>query len=169
LLVCNHLSYLDILVLGSLAPMAFVSSMKFETGRCSAGSLAWQNYIRPSRAKEATLRVSSAEIRQAWMTALLSLCSRAQVQMEGRCSRSSQPCSNRQPDKTFLAASFIRYTLTDGSVPDEVCYWRDAALIPHLLICLVNAAFRRRSCSHRCNTRLRPEELARQLHAKSCG
>jgi 1-acyl-sn-glycerol-3-phosphate acyltransferase len=32
-----------------------------------------------------------------------------------------------------IAAASIDYALNDGSVADEVCYWRDMTLVPHLL------------------------------------
>ena len=32
-----------------------------------------------------------------------------------------------------IAAASIEYVLDDGSVADEVCYWRDMTLVPHLL------------------------------------
>ena len=38
-----------------------------------------------------------------------------------------------------IAAASIDYVLDDGSVPDEVCYWRDMTLVPHLL----NLVFKR--------------------------
>ena len=30
-------------------------------------------------------------------------------------------------------AGFICYSLFDGSVAEEVCYWRDMTLVPHLI------------------------------------
>jgi len=32
-----------------------------------------------------------------------------------------------------IAAASIDYALEEGSVADEVCYWRDMTLVPHLL------------------------------------
>jgi hypothetical protein len=32
-----------------------------------------------------------------------------------------------------ITAGAIRYALRDGSVADEVCYWRDMTLLPHLI------------------------------------
>jgi len=32
-----------------------------------------------------------------------------------------------------VAAAAIEYALDDGSVSDEICYWRDMTLLPHLL------------------------------------
>src|SRR5206468_11156472 len=45
-----------------------------------------------------------------------------------------------------VAAAAIEYALDQGSVADEVCYWRDMTLVPHLL----NLFFKREirsSCS----------------------
>jgi len=38
-----------------------------------------------------------------------------------------------------IAAASIDYSLDNGSVADEVCYWRDMTLVPHLL----NVLFKR--------------------------
>src|SRR5437773_7522867 len=32
-----------------------------------------------------------------------------------------------------VASASVQYALDDGSVADEVCYWRDMTLVPHLL------------------------------------
>jgi len=32
-----------------------------------------------------------------------------------------------------ITAASIDYDIDDGSVSDEVCYWRDMTLVPHLL------------------------------------
>ena len=37
----------------------------------------------------------------------------------------------RQPHA--LSAGFIEYALSDGEVAEEVCYWKDMTLLPHLL------------------------------------
>src|SRR5438094_667607 len=42
-----------------------------------------------------------------------------------------------------VAAGTVGYALDHGSVADEVCYWRDMTLVPHLL----NLFFKREICS----------------------
>jgi hypothetical protein len=32
-----------------------------------------------------------------------------------------------------VALAALRYSLAHGSVADEICYWRDMTLLPHLL------------------------------------
>jgi 1-acyl-sn-glycerol-3-phosphate acyltransferase len=66
-----------------------------------------------------------------------------------------------------LSAGYIEYALNDGSVADEVCYWRDMTLVPHLLNLLG-----KRSVQARLRfTELRQvspdrKQLARQLHSE---
>jgi lyso-ornithine lipid O-acyltransferase len=63
-----------------------------------------------------------------------------------------------------ITAASIAYALDDGSVADEVCYWRDMTLLPHLL----NLFFK---CEIRANYSFSPaqvrsgnrKEIAREL------
>jgi 1-acyl-sn-glycerol-3-phosphate acyltransferase len=66
-----------------------------------------------------------------------------------------------------LSAGFIEYTLRDGCVADEVCYWRDMTLAPHLL----NLLGKRGLEAQLRFTRLRQaspdrKQLAQQLHSE---
>jgi len=71
----------------------------------------------------------------------------------------------RQPHA--LSAGFIEYALSNGDVAEEVCYWKDMTLFPHLL-----NLFRKRVIdARRCFTELWPassdrKELARRLHSE---
>ena len=71
----------------------------------------------------------------------------------------------RQPHA--LSAGFIKYALSDGDVAEEVCYWKDMTLFPHLL----NLFSKRGIDARLCFTELRPassdrKELARRLHTE---
>ncbi len=73
--------------------------------------------------------------------------------------------ATRQPHG--LSAGFIEYSLNDGSVADEVCYWRDMRLLPHLLNLLGKRGLEARLRF----TRLRQagldrKQLARQLRSE---
>jgi len=35
--------------------------------------------------------------------------------------------------RSAIAAASIEYAVDEGSVAEEVCYWRDMTLVPHLL------------------------------------
>src|SRR5213079_940606 len=64
-----------------------------------------------------------------------------------------------------VAAAAIEYALDQGSVANEVCYWRDMTLVPHLL----NLFFKREICS-KCSfsyPKIRTgdrKQIARELH-----
>jgi 1-acyl-sn-glycerol-3-phosphate acyltransferase len=72
-----------------------------------------------------------------------------------------------------LFAGFINYTLEGGSISEEVCYWRDMALLPHLLNLLgkEKIATRLAVVPHRLDAEgvVERKELARQLHLKVLG
>ena len=61
----------------------------------------------------------------------------------------------------LLSASFIRYALDDGSVADEVCYWRDMTLVPHLLNLLGKRGGLRSRLVHAGSGRLRESQRTR--------
>ena len=66
--------------------------------------------------------------------------------------------------------AWIQYSVADGSVPDEVCYWRDMTFGPHFF----NLLGKRRieafvSFGSPLNPGLNRKEMARELHAQVCG
>ena len=69
-----------------------------------------------------------------------------------------------------ITSALIDYSLDDGSVAEEVCYWRDMSLVPHLLNLLgkkrvwVRLAFVPFVADP--ETTLDRKELARRLHAQ---
>jgi 1-acyl-sn-glycerol-3-phosphate acyltransferase len=148
LLVCNHLSYLDILVLSSIEPCVFVAKRDvmgwplFGWLARSAGTI----FIDRER------RLSSFNVVGLLKDAIASG-SLVVLFPEG----TSSDGTTVLPFKSALLESVVQlrcpvataameYALDDGSVANEVCYWRDMTLVPHLL----NLFFKREirsSCS----------------------
>ena len=68
---------------------------------------------------------------------------------------------------TPLSAGLIQYALDDGDVGEEVCYWKDMTLVPHLInLCskrAVQASVRFKQLREGNADR---KQLARQLHAE---
>jgi 1-acyl-sn-glycerol-3-phosphate acyltransferase len=66
-----------------------------------------------------------------------------------------------------LSVAFLNYALPDGNVGEDVCYWGDMTLVPHLVNLLskprigVNVAFTRLKQSPGSR-----KELARHLHSE---
>jgi 1-acyl-sn-glycerol-3-phosphate acyltransferase len=169
LLVCNHLSYLDILVLGATAPCVFVS--KCEVKRWPVfgwfASLAGTLFLRRGmRSDVARMNCEMVPVIESGALVVLFPEGTTSDGREVLPFKSSllEPATRQQHG---LSAGFIEYALNDGSVVDEVCYWRDMTLAPHLL----NLLGKRRVEARLCFTELRQaspdrKQLARQLHSE---
>ena len=133
LLVSNHLSYLDVLVLSSIRPCVFVAKRDVA---------AWPLFGWLARAAGTIFvdrkhRLSSPAVVGLVRDAIAG--GSVVVLPEG----TSSDGSTVLPFKSALlesavqlrcpvASASIQYALDDGSVADEVCYWRDMILVPHL-------------------------------------
>jgi len=135
LLVSNHLSYLDIVVLSSIRPCLFVAKRDvanwplFGWLAHAAGTIFVDRERRFSSNK--TVDLMREAIAGGAVVVLFP---------EG----TSSDGSTVLPFKSALlesatqfrcpvASASIDYALDDGSVADEICYWRDMTLVPHLL------------------------------------
>jgi 1-acyl-sn-glycerol-3-phosphate acyltransferase len=135
LLVCNHLSYLDVLVLSSTRPCVFVAK------RDVAGwpFFGWLAGAAGTVFVDRERRLASSQVIDLVKEAIASG-SVVVLFPEG----TSSDGTTVLPFKSALlesavqlrcpvASASIQYALDDGSVADEVCYWRDMTLVPHLL------------------------------------
>jgi 1-acyl-sn-glycerol-3-phosphate acyltransferase len=135
LLVCNHLSYLDILILAATTPCVFVS--KCEVKRWPVfgwfAALAGTLFLRRDRRSDVA-RMTHA-MRSALDEGLLVVLFPEGTTSDGRDVLPFKSSLIEPVAQTRHAvwAGFIEYGLEDGSVADEVCYWRDMTLAPHLL------------------------------------
>jgi 1-acyl-sn-glycerol-3-phosphate acyltransferase len=135
LIVCNHLSYLDIVVLSSTRPCVFVAKRDVA---------AWPLFGRLARAAgtifaDRNRRIASREavdqIQDAVNHGALVVLFPEGTSSDGRSvlpfkSALLEPALRTGCD---LSVAAINYSLSSGSVADEVCYWRDMTLVPHLL------------------------------------
>jgi 1-acyl-sn-glycerol-3-phosphate acyltransferase len=148
LLVCNHLSYLDIIALSGLQPCVFVAKRDvrgwplFGWLARAAGTIFVERNYRSAAATEV------AKISPAIESGLLVVLFPEGTSSDGatvlpfKSSLLQAAVATRCP----VAAAGIDYDLTDGSVANDVCYWRDMTLVPHLF----NLFFKREirsSCS----------------------
>ena len=144
LLVSNHLSYLDILVLASRLPAVFVA--KSEVGRWPvigwltrcAGTL---YIVREKRLDVRRVGIGLAEVVEGGVVGV--------VFPEGTSSDGHQVLPFRAPllgmavDRGWpVTPAWIGYTLDDGRVEDEICYWGDMTFAPHLLNLFSKASIR---------------------------
>lgn len=169
LLVCNHLGYLDVLVLAAITPSRFVA--KREVRRWPVlGSFArlagtiFVNRSKPSQAAQSAGEIAAALHDGAVVVLFPEGTSSGGATVLPFKSSLLEPATR---NVHALTAGVIAYQLPDGDVSEEVCYWKDMTLLPHLVNLLSKRAIRasvgftglRQGSSNR-------KELARQLHSE---
>ena len=135
LLVSNHLSYLDIVVLSSIRPCVFVAKRDVARWPLFGWLAAAAGTIFVDRER----RFSSPKVVNGIRDAIAGG-SVVVLFPEGTSSDGSTvlPFKSALLESAVqlrspIAAASIDYALDDGSVAEEVCYWRDMTLVPHLL------------------------------------
>jgi 1-acyl-sn-glycerol-3-phosphate acyltransferase len=141
LLVCNHLSYLDILVLSSIRPCVFVAKRDVAAWPLFGWLARAAGTIFVDRRRRLAAGVVVDLMRQAIVSDSLVV-----LFPEGTSSDGSSVLPFRsallEPALQLncpVTAGAIDYSLPGGSVADEVCYWRDMTLVPHLVNLLSKA------------------------------
>lgn len=171
LLVSNHLSYLDILVLAEAQPMVFLSKAEVRNWpligwltRC-AGTV----FIRREQKSEvATVaRQIASAVEQGLVLTLFpeGTSTDGNTLLPFRSALLSPAAEKGWP----VTATWIGYALADGSVSDEICYWRDMSFGPHFLNLLSKRRIEARvAYASPVVAGSDRKELARQLHAQVC-
>jgi len=169
MLVCNHLSYLDIVLIGATTPCIFVSKSEVKRWPLFGWIASLAGTLFVHRNKHSDLARITREMSQ-----VLDAGSLLVLFPEGTTSDGSEVLpfksslfepATRRPQG--LSVGFIAYALNDGSVPDEVCYWRDMTLVPHLINLLGKRGLEARLCftdiqQHSPDRKL----ITRQLHSE---
>lgn len=167
LLVANHLSYLDILALGALAPATFVAKQEVRRWLVLGWFARLAGTVFVHRQKRRDAGRATDEIASALAGGRLVVLFAEGTSSDGQTvlpfkSALLAPAARSQRP---LTVAFLRYALAEGSVADEVCYWRDMTLVPHLLNLLgkpgVSAAVAFSPVNDRATDR---KALADQLH-----
>ena len=172
LLVSNHLSYLDVIVLSGLMPSLFVAKREVKHWPVFGwfavlGGTLFADRERRTQVGELTKRLQTI-LEQGALVILFpeGTSSGGQTVLPFKSSllEPATRCS------CALSTSLIEFRLDDGDVPEEVCYWKDMTFLPHLL----NLLSKRRievsvQFSEFQNGSTNRKDLARQLHAKVLG
>jgi lyso-ornithine lipid O-acyltransferase len=168
LLVSNHLSYLDILVLSALVPAVFVAKSEIRNWPVFGwfGRLAGTLFL--ERDRRSDVGRMSAEIRTALAGGQVVVLFPEGTSWNGReiLPFKSSLLEPIVGSPHALAIAGIGYTLADGSVENDVCYWGDMTFLPHLLRLMSRKQVQARvwfgAIGERAADR---KQLARQLHA----
>jgi len=134
-LACNHLSYLDIIVLAAGQPMVFVAKSEIRhwpvfgwLARC-AGTL----FVRRDRKSDVAKfnEAFAAVVNEGVVLGLFpeGTSSNGHQVLPFYSSLFEPAVVRRWP----VAGARIGYTLTDGSVENDLCYWGDMTFFPHFL------------------------------------
>ena len=135
MLVCNHLGYLDILILASLTPSVFVAKNDVKSWPVFGWFAIVAGTLFVNREKRSQVRTANAGIHAALDQGALVIVFPEGTSYGGESIlpfRSSllEPASQLNHP---LSIGFIRYALQDGDASEEVCYWKDMTLVPHML------------------------------------
>ena len=168
LLVSNHLSYLDIVVICSVTPTIFVSKAEVRHWPVFGALAKMGGTIFIRREHRLDVGEVNSEIEKALADGALVV-----VFPEGTSSNGETILPFRasllEPALRGgyeIAIACLRYELDDGDAKTEVCYWGDHNFFAHLLNLLGKRSVRAKLCFGKFNraTDAR-KELAKQLHA----
>lgn len=136
LLVSNHLSYVDILVIATITPAMFVAKREVKSWPVFGFFAKLAGTVFVDRERRTRVGQTTSEIETALNEGALVVLFPEGTSSNGETvlpfkSSLLEPAA-RQTHALF--ASHIQYEIDDGDVGDEVCYWRDKhTLLPHLL------------------------------------
>ncbi len=144
LLVSNHLSYLDILVISAITPAVFVSKSEVRNWPLFGWLASLGGTVFIERARRTHVGVVNREIESALAEGVLVV-----IFPEGTSSDGEAILPFRSPllepvasGGHPIAVSYLHYELPDGDARTEVCYWGDHVFFPHILHLLGKRAVR---------------------------
>lgn len=171
LLVSNHLGYLDILVLGATAPCVFVAKSDVRGWPVvgAVAALAGTLFVRRDRRSDASRM--TREMQQALGQGVLIV-----LFPEGTSSGGATVLPFKsalfgavEEAAQSVAPAAIGYALRHGDAAEEVCYWKDMMLVPHLWNLLGNGTLRAELAFgpvHPADTAGGRRNIALQLHSE---
>ena len=168
LLICNHVSYVDIIALVSLAPSMFVAKREVKSWPVMGLMAQLGGTLFIDRQRRTHVGEINDDIQTALDAGALVIVfpegtsSDGQTVLPFKSSLLKPATQQRHP----LTIGRICYTQADGADDAEVSYWGDAVFFPHLLNLLskpkVRASVRFAPVAQHSTDR---KELAQQLHA----
>lgn len=133
LLVSNHLSYLDILVIAAITPAVFVSKSEVRQWPVIGWLTALAGTVFIVRERRTHVGAVNKEIESALADGALVV-----VFPEGTSTNSEEVLPFRSPllepvmnGNHPIATGYLHYELEGGDARNEVCYWGDHTFFPH--------------------------------------
>ncbi|HXS69120.1 MAG TPA: lysophospholipid acyltransferase family protein [Candidatus Polarisedimenticolia bacterium] len=170
LLVSNHLSYVDILVIASITPAIFVAKHEVSGWPVFGFFAKLGGTLFVDRERRTRVGHTTGEIDAALKDGALVVLFPEGTSSDGKTVLpfKSSLLESATHETNALFAGHVQYELEDGDVGEELCYWRDEhTLVPHLLNLLskknVRAEVRFTQLREGSTDR---KELAKQLHSE---
>jgi 1-acyl-sn-glycerol-3-phosphate acyltransferase len=167
ILVANHLSYLDVILIGAITSARFISKSEVSSWPVFGFFARCAGTIFVDRARRNDTARANQELEAALADGQLTVLFPEGTSTGGTHvlpfkSSLLEPVTHAQQP---ITVAHISYSLAEGSVTDEVAYWRDMTLVPHLWNLLGKRNLRARIAFSRIKTRCNDrKELAKQLH-----
>jgi 1-acyl-sn-glycerol-3-phosphate acyltransferase len=169
LLICNHVSYVDIVVLVSLVPAVFVAKHEVKSWPVMGWLARLGGTVFIDRQRRTHVGEVNDEIQNALADGALVIIFPEGTSSDGKTIlpfKSSLLEAATKPEQP-LTVGYIEYAIDDGDATTEICYWGDAVFFPHLLNLLskrsVRASVRFATVENYSTDR---KELAQQLRTK---
>jgi lyso-ornithine lipid O-acyltransferase len=171
LMTSNHLGYMDVLVLGSICPLVFLSKSEVRTWPVVGvyTSFAGTLYIR-RQTKEDVIRLGAGMVPvvNAGLVVTLFLegtSTNGESVLPFRTSLLAPAEEHNWP----VTAAWIHYTIAGGSMEEDICYWRDMTFLPHILKLFGKKGFAAYvSFDEPLTEKMERKEMGRELHARVC-
>ena len=135
LLICNHLSYLDILAISAVTPAVFVSKAEVRRWPLFGWFAAIAGTVFVDRERRTHVGEVNREIEAALDAGALVVVFPEGTSSDGllvRPFRTSllEPAARGRHE---ISVGWLHYELEDGDASQEVCYWGDHTFFPHVL------------------------------------
>jgi 1-acyl-sn-glycerol-3-phosphate acyltransferase len=135
LLVCNHLGYLDVLVIAAQGPVVFVAKSDVRKWPVIGTLLERSGTILAERGRPLTAGTTAGHIQTALEEGLTVVLFPEGTSSDGSSVLPYKPALLQAALDAGVAVTpaAIAYQADDGNAARDVCYWGDATFLPHLV------------------------------------
>ena len=169
LLICNHLSYLDVLALAAITPAVFVAKREVKQWPLLGWFARLAGTVFVDRQKRSQVGAANEEIATALNSGVLTVLFPEGTSSDGQ---TVLPFKSALLEPAIAQtcpvwAGLIEYRLAEGDPGEEVCYWRDMTFLPHLINLLSKAEVQTRVRFAAVKSRESDRKsLARRMHSE---
>lgn len=135
LLVANHLSYLDILVLSALSPCAFVAKKEVRSWPLFGLMAYMAGTVFVDRSRSSDAYRANTEMSEALADGVVVVLFPEGTSSDGSTVLPFRPAlfEAAVSASEYVSSAHISYAVDEGSVAQDICYWGSMTFFPHLL------------------------------------